>query len=56
MNDDDIAGSDGLIAITMELSTEVLEAFQSTGDRWEERINAALKDWLKHHNPSDVKI
>ncbi|MDY3570246.1 BrnA antitoxin family protein [Enterobacter hormaechei] len=47
---------DGKIAITMELSAAVLDAFMATGDGWEARIDAALKDWLKHHNPSDVKI
>ncbi|TNL01884.1 hypothetical protein CYD30_27645 [Kosakonia cowanii] len=40
----------------MEYSTAVLESFMATGSNWEERMDAALKDWLKRHNPADVKI
>ncbi|WP_090902797.1 BrnA antitoxin family protein [Azotobacter beijerinckii] len=39
----------------MSLSVEVLEAFRSTGDGWQERINAALADWLKEHDPEELK-
>lgn len=47
---------DGKIAVTMELSISVLNAFMSAGDDWQDRINAALKDWLKHHSPADIEI
>lgn len=47
---------DGKIAITMEFSTSVLDAFIATGDGWELRLNAALLDWLKTNDPSDIEI
>lgn len=53
---DEITDSDGKIAVTIEYSTDVLEAFMTAGPDWEGRMDAALKDWLKKHNPSDVKI
>lgn len=38
--------------ITIRLSPEVVGAFRATGDGWQTRMNAALKDWLKTHSPS----
>lgn len=42
--------------ITIRHSPEVVEAFKATGYGWQTRMDKVLKDWLKHHNPSDVKI
>lgn len=39
--------------ITIRLSPDVLERFRASGDGWQTRIDAALKDWLKEH-PSTV--
>ena len=36
--------------ITIRLSPEVLQSFRATGDGWQTRIDAALKDWLKTHS------
>ncbi|ECK6865719.1 BrnA antitoxin family protein [Salmonella enterica subsp. diarizonae] len=44
------------IRVTFRCSPEVVEAFRATGDGWQTRMNAALKDWLKQHKPEDVKI
>ncbi|AYN27177.1 hypothetical protein D8682_09430 [Buttiauxella sp. 3AFRM03] len=44
------------IAITIRYSHEVLQAFKSTGEGWQVRMDTALKDWLKNNNPNDVKI
>ena len=37
--------------ISIRLSHEVLDHFRATGDGWQTRIDAALKDWLKTHSP-----
>lgn len=38
--------------ITIRLSPEVVAPFRATGDGWQTRLDAALKDWLKNHTPS----
>jgi uncharacterized protein (DUF4415 family) len=38
--------------ITLRLSREVLEPFRASGDDWQTRVDAALKDWLKTHSPA----
>lgn len=35
--------------ITIRLSQEVVEAFRRTGDGWQTRIDAALKQYLSEH-------
>ena len=37
--------------ITIRLSQDVVEQFRSSGDGWQTRVDAALKDWLKTHSP-----
>ena len=39
------------VSTTIRLSDEVLKAFRATGDGWQTRVDAALKDWLKTHSP-----
>lgn len=38
--------------ITIRLSPEVLQAFRASGDGWQTRVDAALRDWLKTHSPA----
>jgi len=38
--------------ITIRLSPEVVEQFRASGDGWQTRVDAALKDWLKTHTPA----
>jgi uncharacterized protein (DUF4415 family) len=38
--------------ITIRLSPEVVQSFRATGDGWQTRVDAALKDWLKAHEPA----
>lgn len=38
--------------ITIRLSRDVLESFRATGEGWQTRMDAALKDWLKSHSPA----
>jgi len=35
--------------ITIRLSPDVLASFRATGDGWQTRMDAALRDWLKQH-------
>ena len=38
--------------ITIRLSRDVVERFRASGDGWQTRVDAALKDWLKDHSPA----
>lgn len=38
--------------ITIRLSPDVVGAFRATGDGWQTRVDAALRDWLKSHSPA----
>ena len=40
--------------ITIRLSPEVVRRFRATGDGWQTRVDAALKDWLKSHKPAKI--
>ena len=40
------------VSTTIRLSNDVVQAFRSTADGWQTRIDAALKDWLKTHSPA----
>ena len=37
--------------ITIRLSPEVVLRFRETGDGWQTRVDAALKEWLKSQKP-----
>jgi len=41
--------------IAIRLSPEVVRRFRDTGDGWQTRVDAALKDWLKSHRTSQIK-
>ena len=36
--------------ITIRLSPDVLGAFRATGQGWQTRVDAALREWLKTHS------
>ncbi|VUZ22921.1 Uncharacterised protein [uncultured Comamonas sp.] len=38
--------------ITIRLSPDVVGAFRATGDGWQTRIDAALREWLRTHKPA----
>ncbi len=40
--------------ITIRLSPEVVQHFRDTGDRWQTRVDSALKDWLNAQKPASV--
>lgn len=35
--------------ITIRLSRDVVQRFRASGDGWQTRVDAALKEWLKTH-------
>ena len=35
--------------ITIRLSPDVVQSFRATGEGWQTRIDAALRDWLRTH-------
>jgi uncharacterized protein (DUF4415 family) len=37
--------------ITIRLSPEVVQRFRASGDGWQTKMDAALQDWLKSHEP-----
>ncbi|AZR95112.1 hypothetical protein BBB39_16130 [Bordetella trematum] len=39
-------------AVTIRLSPEVLDAFKASGAGWQTRMDSALKEWLRTHQPS----
>lgn len=41
--------------ISIRIEPAVLEEFRASGPGWQTRMNAALADWLKTHNPSDLQ-
>lgn len=44
-----IAGRPVEERITIRLSRDVVERFRATGEGWQTRIDAALRDYLKAH-------
>lgn len=42
------------VAINIRLSPEVLDAFKSTGDGWQTKVDGALKKWLREHSPGEA--
>lgn len=42
------------VAINIRLSPEVLDAFKSTGQGWQTRVDGALKNWLQKHSPGEA--
>jgi uncharacterized protein (DUF4415 family) len=38
--------------ITIRLSQDVVARFRQSGEGWQTRVDAALRDWLKKHTPA----
>ena len=38
--------------ITIRLSPDVVQSFRASGDGWQTRMDAALRDWLKTNKPA----
>ena len=39
------------VHVNLRLDADVVNAFRASGDGWQTRLNAALKEWLKTHSP-----
>lgn len=42
------------VPATIFLDADILNAFKATGESWHDRINEALRDWMKVHLPPDA--
>ncbi|MBX7233125.1 MAG: BrnA antitoxin family protein [Caldilineales bacterium] len=38
--------------ITIRLSRDVVEQFRATGEGWQTRVDVALREWLRTHQPA----
>jgi uncharacterized protein (DUF4415 family) len=38
--------------VSIRLSRDVVESFRASGDGWQTRIDHALKEWLRAHQPA----
>lgn len=41
-------------SVTVRYDQEVIEAFRAAGRGWQTLLNAAVRDWLRTHSPSDI--
>ncbi|ANN66610.1 BrnA antitoxin family protein [Bordetella bronchialis] len=37
------------ISVTIRYDQDIVDAFRKTGDGWQTRMNAALREWLHEH-------
>lgn len=37
------------IPVTIRYDRDIIEAFRASGDGWQTRMNAALREWLRDH-------
>ncbi|CAN7775418.1 BrnA antitoxin family protein [Cupriavidus necator] len=44
------------VPLSLRIKPDILAAFQATGPGWQQRINAALEDWLATHAPEDLPV
>lgn len=42
--------------VSVRYSPEVIEQFKASGQGWQARMDAALLDWLKHHDPKNLHV
>lgn len=47
-----VLGSGTKSSTTLRFDNDILAAFKATGKGWQTRVNNALRDWLKEHNPA----
>lgn len=40
--------------VSVRFSTEVIERFRASGQGWQTRMDDALQDWLKTHDPQEL--
>ncbi|WP_333609462.1 BrnA antitoxin family protein [Arsukibacterium sp.] len=42
--------------VSVRYSPQVVSSFKSTGKGWQTRMDKALQDWLKEHDPSSIEV
>ena len=42
-------------SVTVRYDVDIIQTFRASGKGWQTLLNAAVRDWLKTHTPSDVK-
>jgi uncharacterized protein (DUF4415 family) len=42
--------------VSVRYSHDVIASFRATGTGWQTRMDTALRDWLKTHDPSEIKL
>jgi len=40
------------VLLSVRYDADIVEAFKASGDGWQTRMNDALRDWLKDHQPA----
>jgi uncharacterized protein (DUF4415 family) len=40
------------VLLSVRYDADIVEAFKATGDGWQTRMNDALRDWLRDHQPA----
>ena len=43
-------------ATTVRLDDDVLDALKASGPRWQTRLNALVRDWLKTHKLDEIEV
>ena len=41
--------------VSLRIDPDVLAEFRASGPGWQTKINDALKNWLKEHDPSELR-
>lgn len=41
---------------TVRFDDDVLDALKSSGPRWQTRLNAVVRDWLKTHKLDEIEV
>ncbi|WP_144112779.1 BrnA antitoxin family protein [Paraburkholderia sp. BCC1886] len=42
------------VLLSVRYDADIVERFKATGDGWQTRMNDALRDWLKDHQPVEM--
>jgi uncharacterized protein (DUF4415 family) len=42
------------VQLSIRYDADIIDAFKASGEGWQTRMNAALRDWLETHTPVNV--
>ncbi len=45
-------GRSRISSVSIRYDAQVIEAFRAMGDGWQTKMNAALVEWLREHQPA----